>query len=289
MLDIATIARAEESRQARGASEVADGFRAIGGGVMLWGRVGGWMNYATGMGLAGPVPEDELDAMEATYVERGVEPRVELCPLAEASLLVSLERRGFALRGFEDVLYREIVPDEQFRPLIGAPPELRIQTVDPRDHAMVREFAMTAVSGFLPVGQAVPQQSLVVSERVVRHPRVVAIIAKLPGEDARMLAVGAGSMEVAPCEVPGVGMITSLFGLTVREPFRRRGVQQAMIAWRLNEARARGARLATIGSKPGAGTARNVMRMGFRVAYTRAIVAKRGVGPDGTPLIAQPM
>jgi GNAT superfamily N-acetyltransferase len=63
--------------------------------------------------------------------------------------------------------------------------------------------------------------------------------------------------------------------------FRRRGIQQALIAARLNYAAARGARLATIGSKPGAGTERNVRRMGFATAYTKPVMVRPGPGLVG--------
>jgi GNAT superfamily N-acetyltransferase len=69
-----------------------------------------------------------------------------------------------------------------------------------------------------------------------------------------------------------------LFGLAVHADFRRRGIQQALIAARLEFARERGCRIATIGSRPGAGTERNVRRFGFQVAYTKAIVAQPGPG-----------
>jgi GNAT superfamily N-acetyltransferase len=88
--------------------------------------------------------------------------------------------------------------------------------------------------------------------------------------------VGAGSVEFA-------GELCALFGLSVLPEFRRRGIQQALIAARLNEARRRGAHLATISGRPGAATERNVMRMGFALAYTKVILVKPG--PGLTPMV----
>jgi GNAT superfamily N-acetyltransferase len=58
--------------------------------------------------------------------------------------------------------------------------------------------------------------------------------------------------------------------------FRRRGIQQALMAARLEHAASRGARFATIGARPGIPTNRNAMRMGFRLAYTKVVLVKPG-------------
>ena len=64
---------------------------------------------------------------------------------------------------------------------------------------------------------------------------------------------------------------------------RRKGVQQALIAARLRVLRDRGVFLATIGSRPGEGTERNVWRMGFQVAYTKVVLVKPEKGLVPTP------
>ena len=53
---------------------------------------------------------------------------------------------------------------------------------------------------------------------------------------------------------------------------------RTLIAARLNHAGTRGVRVATIGSRPGAGTERNVRRMGFQTAYTKVMLARSGPG-----------
>jgi GNAT superfamily N-acetyltransferase len=68
----------------------------------------------------------------------------------------------------------------------------------------------------------------------------------------------------------------ALMGVSTLPAFRRRGIQQALIARRL--AAARGCILATISSKPGIPTERNAMRLGFTMAYTKVIVVRPGPG-----------
>jgi GNAT superfamily N-acetyltransferase len=68
------------------------------------------------------------------------------------------------------------------------------------------------------------------------------------------------------------------FGLSVLAHARRQGVQQAMLAWRISEAARRECVVACIGSLPGAGTERNVRRMGFAPAYTKVTLVRLGAG-----------
>jgi predicted acetyltransferase len=75
-----------------------------------------------------------------------------------------------------------------------------------------------------------------------------------------------------------LGDLATLYGVSVVPDMRRRGIQLAMMAWRLREAARRGAVIVTIGSLPGASTESNAMRMGFRVAYTKAVMVRPGAG-----------
>jgi len=63
--------------------------------------------------------------------------------------------------------------------------------------------------------------------------------------------------------------------------FRRRGIHQALIAARLERARALGSALATIVSHPGQPTERNAARLGFRMAYARTVHVQP---PSGAPV-----
>lgn len=102
--------------------------------------------------------------------------------------------------------------------------------------------------------------------RAARHPRSVGVMAMLDGR-----CVGAGGMGLHD-------HVAALFGLSGIPEFRRRGIQQALIAQRLNIAAQMGRRLATIGSRPGASTERNVRRMGFQTAYVKPMVVRPGPG-----------
>ncbi|GJQ30507.1 MAG: GNAT family acetyltransferase [Phycisphaerae bacterium] len=265
-LELREIARREEGRQARALAEAAEFALPIAGGTVGRGVPGLWHNYAVGLGLAGPVADADLDAAIAFHADHGVEPRIELCPFAHDSLLAGLAKRGFVLRLFEMTFFRALDPECPVQPVFTPPADLRVEIVNAADPAAVREFARTAIAGFLPPEQAITDDMIESASRNVRHPRSVAVVGRLDGQ-----TIAAGAMEVA-------GESCALFGLSVAPAFRRRGIQQAMLAWRLNHAASRGCRFACIGGKPGEGTERNVRRMGFTLAYTKVHLVKPGPG-----------
>ena len=75
----------------------------------------------------------------------------------------------------------------------------------------------------------------------------------------------------------------SLFGTSVLPAFRRRGIQQALIAARLGRALSLEAELASITSHPGIPTERNAARLGFQLAFARSVLVKRGPGLVPSP------
>jgi GNAT superfamily N-acetyltransferase len=137
----------------------------------------------------------------------------------------------------------------------------------PRDsESAAREFTMVAMSGFLAAGQSPSEEDFAIMSRQINHPRSISLVARR------------GGVAVAACGMEMSSGVAALFGLSVLPEQRRQGIQQALLAWRLNYASKNGARVATIGSRPGVATERNVRRMGFEVAYTKVVVALYGPG-----------
>lgn len=153
----------------------------------------------------------------------------------------------------------------------GWPAGLRIDRVNPEDDRQVELFVRTSASGFIPAGEDIPEEFLRTGIRAARAPEHDSYLALVDGEVA-----GAG----------GCGTrhgVTSLFGTSVLPRFRRRGIQQALIAVRLERALELGSDLADITSHPGIPTERNGGRLGFRLAYVRAVLVKRGPGLTPSP------
>lgn len=265
-MQLTDIARLEELRQARAISELAQTALPLCGGIMARDFPGSWHNCAVGAGFDGPVSADDVARLIDFHASAGCEPRIEVAPFVDPSLTRELGLAGFRVSDWEMVFFRELDPDVPVRPVHPTPPGLRLDFVKPADEAAVMEFARVASSGFAPPGQTFPPEFIALAANVIRRPRSRGAVAILDGR-----IVGAGGMELSP-------PVSSLFGLSVLPDFRRQGIQQALIAHRLNYAAANGARLATIGGRPGQGTERNVRRMGFQLAYTKVVMTRPGPG-----------
>ncbi|MCA9025425.1 MAG: hypothetical protein KDA86_09460 [Planctomycetaceae bacterium] len=271
MLSPPEIARIEESRQALATSEIAEVAEPLGGGWMCFAGVGAWANQASGVGLNGEVTRDEVRRMVEFYESLGVEPRIEVCPYVDASLLDGLADEGFVLREFENVLARQLTEGEDLRAChpFGWPQDVEIVHVDPADEAMVEMYARTVMDQFFL--DRPDETTLVLARRTVRHPRSDAFIALVDGESA-----GGGGME-------STEMGAALFGAGVSQKFRRRGIQLALMLTRLQRACSQGCRIACINGQPGADTERNAFRVGFQLAYTKAILVRPGKGLVPSP------
>ncbi|WP_437476645.1 hypothetical protein WME75_26755 [Sorangium sp. So ce1014] len=268
-LSYAEIARLEERRLALGTASVVACAEPIAGGSMAFDGDGSWGNFAAGLGLDGPVSVEELDRLVAFYATRGTEPQIHVCPFAHESLVRGLAARGFVLREFENVLAREIAPDEDLRALVPyrGPEGLEIVRVDPGDEAQVRVFIEVSTSGFLAEGEPLAPALFEITRRVVAQPGCDAYLALVNGEPA-----GGGSVEIA-------GDGAALFGASVLPRFRERGIQQALIVRRLERVRERGRHLVCISASPGIPTERNAMRLGFFMAYSKGVFVRRSESP----------
>lgn len=270
-MDILQIAQLEESRLAIGLSEISDHILRIkSGGIACRAMPGWWNNTAAGIGMSGPVAREEIEELAKWYEAAGVEPRIEGCPLADPSLFKHCEDLNFRVRGFDNVFYRELSKNDRAKPAQTPDPTISIRIVNKDDDAEVRAYSRLSMTGFSPPDFVPPETDFELWSRVVKHPRTFSFIGSI--RDATGVHdAAAGAIEVHE-------QIACLFGLSTLAPFRKRGLQQSLIAARLNLAADRGVRVATIGSRPGAGTERNVRRMGFQTAYTKVFLTRAGPG-----------
>ncbi len=279
MLEFRDIAIREERRCALSIADVADAHIACGGGLASRGAAGTWVNTAVALGLSGPVNPQEILALCAWYEAVAAEPRVEVCPFVDASLTQALAATGFTLRSFENVFFRALHAGEQFRPPQALPADLQIRVVDGRERQAARAFALAVATGFAD-GQPAAVASIDLTARCLEHPRTFAIAAywvdPKNGGAGDGVCVGGGCFELFEDQA-------ALWGLSVLPEFRRRGIQQALLAARLKLAAERGARLATISGSPGMATESNARRFGFQLAYTKAILTRPG--PNLQPVI----
>ncbi len=264
------IARFNELRERQALHDLAEESLEIGEGVVTYARGVDWISHATMIGFNRDVPEEELDRFEAFLVERGKNPKIDITNFATEPFLASLAKRHFVIKHFENVHIRRLHKGEDPFASMSHPVTkgLEIVRTDPNDHAMCRAHAALVMKGFMP--EPIPEEEITIAVRSIVHPRAAGFMALIDGEPA-----GACGMEIFEHE----GMRTAaLWGAVVAEPFRRRGIQQAMLAHRMAYGLERGCDVSTIESKPGIATERNVARMGFSLGYVRVCMEKMEPG-----------
>lgn len=272
-MDLRATACRLEAIQAEVVRSLAAESEPVAGGWMAANGPGSYLNKTAGLGFDAEPSDEDVLRIERFFSSRGIEPKVELTPFAPPAFLRRLAERGFVLQEFENTLVLPLTGIEDPRALLpgGWPEGVRIERIDPRDESRVDTFVRTSASGFVPEGEDLPDEFLRTGIRGARTPEHDSFIAYLGGEVA-----GAG----------GCGTragVTSLFGTSVLPRFRRRGIQQALMVARLERALALGSDLADITSHPGIPTERNAARLGFRLAYVRAVLVKRAPGLIPSP------
>jgi hypothetical protein len=218
------------------------------------------MNKIIGVGLDAPVDLVALAAVEDELRVRREPVRVELATLALPEAGAMLTARGYRLVGFENVLLRS--PPSS----AASSSEIRIERVTPATldawrSALVDGFAASDDSG-VPVDHLARDAIAVAIDDVLATPDFDRYLAFVDGALA-----GAASMRVHD----GVALLTGSATLPAQ---RRRGVQAALLAARLDDAHARGAELASITTAPGSQSQANAMRRGFALVYARAILVR---------------
>lgn len=265
----------EETRQAIGTAEISRESIEVGGGIASFSGPGSWNSQACGLGFRGPVSGADIDRLVAFYTERGVEPRIEVCPYADGSLLEALRGRCFEVREFESVFViyaRAGMPT----PAVAPDEAIELRRVDPRNAEVVRTWVEVSTRGFRPAGERVPELLAETCTACATHPRSVSHIAYIDGQP-----VGGSGMEIADARKGG--RVACLFGTSVAEPYRRRGVQTALMLERVRVAFDAGCDAVCIHSKPGIPTERNARRLGFELAYTKITMAMPGEGLVASP------
>jgi ribosomal protein S18 acetylase RimI-like enzyme len=235
-----------------------------GGGRALFSRPGSPLNKVLGLGLAGPVSDEDLRRIETFYSSRGTAVQIELCPLAATDLAPRLAARGFIVQAFESQLGRALTGDAA----AGArmPEGVRVTLATPaQDDLWVRATA-EGFAAFEPPPGGGPAEGVLPIELMADmmsqfvHPSIRRYLAWAGGEVA---GGGAAWMHQG---------VLGIFGTATRPAFRRRGVQTAITLHAMRDAPAADLAIAT--TAPGSTSQRTFERLGFHVLYTRAIFVK---------------
>jgi GNAT superfamily N-acetyltransferase len=225
----------------------------IAGGFAIYCGPNSPVTQAVGLGLSGPVTDEEFDRLEAFYRSRNEPIRVETCPLADHSLIEQYAKRGYRVTEFSNVLARTLNGSSEKETWPAPPPEINIEKVE---NDKINLWTVTVSKGFAD-HFPVTKDLLNVMTMFARGPNIELYLAYVDGRVA-----GGGTLALRQG-------VAGLFGASTLSPFRRRGVQSALLRARLAQAAAAGCDLAVSLTQPGSISQRNIMRQGFEVLYTR--------------------
>ncbi|NNC33090.1 hypothetical protein HKM21_27925 [Longimicrobium terrae] len=235
----------------------------VAGTWAMFDGVGSPLTQTFGLGMSGPVSEDDFRRLEAFFAERGAEVFHEVSPLADPGLLEQLNGRGYRPIEFTSILFRPSrLPDRSAD--IPAGVHVRRIAVEEAD-----EWARVSAQGWSSEGEGI-------AEFIQSFGRVSApaagtecFLAEVDGQPA-----AAGALILAD----GVALLA---GASTVPAMRRRGAQHALLQARLRFAAESGCPLAMMGAHPGSASQRNAEREGFRIAYTRIKWQGQTSAPQG--------
>lgn len=223
----------------------------IAGGYAIYAGANSPYSRAVSLGLAGPVSEAEIVRLEDFYRKYGTSAQISFCPLADRSLLEILSRRGYRVEMFMQVWYRSLQAGETL------PEEPQGIAIRPAAAHEADLWLNTCFKGGLDTEETeVPRTAIISAYPYMRESKCY--FALVGGEPA-----GAAMLSIH-------GGLAELFSASTRLPYRRQGVQAALLAGRLHDAARAGCDLATVHTEPGSDSQRNVERAGFKLAYTKA-------------------
>lgn len=225
------------------------------GGFAVFVGVDSPLTHAVGIGMRGTVRAGEIDRIEEFYGARNAPVSVDVCPLADASLVELLGARGYRVTEFNNVLVRTL-PGAEIGPAEGS---VRKAVADGAAEEQI--WTLTVGRGFLEKDDLTPEELDV--GRTIWH---------MSG--ARCYLAGSGGRPAAAAAMSMNGGLATLFADGTVPGFRGAGLQGALIRERLRAAAAEGCDLATAATMPGSVSQRNYERNGFRVAYTKAILVR---------------
>jgi GNAT superfamily N-acetyltransferase len=236
--------------------EVGAAFEPICGGHMIFAGLNSPIGHAAGLGFDGPVSAADLDRLEAFYRSHGAPAQLDLCPLTDASVLELVSARRYGIAELNNVLYRVLDSLEQFDILPG----VQIRRGKLEEAAL---FSDLVTRSFFEKGGA-PEGFADMLAPLFRFPEALTFFAFVDG-----LLVAAAAGRIIPEH-----RVFALFGAGTLPEFRGRGIQTALLRTRMKAAAGAGCELAVVVTRGGTTSERNCLRLGFRIAYSKATVIR---------------
>jgi hypothetical protein len=226
-------------------------WRELGGGVLAALGEGRYVNRGVGVGLEPWPPQHLLDELEAFFRADGLPPSLEVSPWAMGGLADELRIRGYVVQWFRNVYAHD---------LLDLPPP-RTTTIAEVDERLETQWS-AVLGGASPVDSAARTTSDEFCAAVHHVPGAVDLVAIVDDQ-----AAAAGSVTF----VDGLALFG---GAATLEAHRRSGLQRDLLAHRLHLSVARGAGMAVVTAMADGASARNLLRVGFQLLYTQAVMTR---------------
>jgi GNAT superfamily N-acetyltransferase len=237
--------------------EIGAAEEEICGGHMVFAGLGSPIGRATGVGLDRPFTAEDLDRVEAFYHAHNAPSQVDICSMHEPAVFELLKERGYSIAELNNVLYRKLDAGEKLSP---APDGCEIR----RSLLSEAETAGGIVeTAFFPGGAPEAFHGLIAP--FYQMERALAFVASV---DGKLVACGTGLV------IPE-HRVFALCGAGTLAEYRRRGFQTALLRARMAAAIDAGCEYAVVVTQGGSDSQRNVERLGFCVAYSKATVIKQ--------------
>ena len=234
------------------------GLEKLAGSFLIYCAPGSPLNRAVGLGMDRPLAKGVLEEVEQFYSVRGAASRVDLCPLADPSLIEGLKRAGYCLEMFDSVLFKFLPADFENWPV---PERIQISLAAPEN---AEQWLKLTAAGFCEKAEPDPD-ILDIAGPNFHSANSTCFLARLDGQPSGGAAMfyHAGGTEFG--------------GDSTLLEWRGKGIQAALIKARLEAAHSLGCDLAIALTEPGSVSQRNYARAGFQLAYTKAIMVKNSV------------
>ena len=227
-------------------------WQALDSGVLAAMGRGRYVNRGVGLGLGDTPAEELLDTLELFYDDADLPPMLEVCPWVDTALVDDLRRRGYVVQWFRNVYAHS---------LRTLPPRASMAVVEVQDGAMEDEWTAIIGSQF-EAESAARRNSDEFCAALRTMQRSMDLVALL---DERPIATGS---------ITPVRTVAWLGGASTLPEARGRGAQHALLIDRLHRAARMGCKVAAVTATPDGVSARNLLRVGFRLLYTQAVMAR---------------
>jgi len=227
-----------------------------GAGMAVFEKPDSPLNRCGGLGMDTPVDAAVIEFVEDFYRKAGEPARFSLCPLADESLLEVLKERAYRLEKFYTLLARTL---PEAGAALDLPEGVSIRRTTPADAEL---WLDTVARGFSAPDE--PDEAMLdILGPNFHAANAVTFLAYQGNEPA-----GGAGMYIHEGVVE-FGSASTLL------PYRRRGIQTALLKTRMQAARREGCDLAVVLTSPGSHSQRNLQRLGFEIAYSLAIMGSR--------------